>query len=440
MASSEQMISQLNLFQRRPLMLSVVNSFIEEYQTKTTLDASTNVVQFTIPPSPTNYTNLNETMLYVRVKITLADGTNIPQNANVGPVNNVLGSLFVNLEHYINDVRVSTSYNNYALVNFLENFMTSENTKVMLQAAGYLEDNLTNPGSMNSTVATLPGPNGGLVGRASWFAQSREVELVGFISTPAHTSTKFFIPNLTFDYKFQLASPNFALMFSAAAGDPSYKLVLTKASLLVKRVACSPSVVMAHSQILASQPALYQVRRYGFSSFTVPAASLNFSKVNLFLGETMPSQVFVLMSNSRNWLGASTRNPWFFQNMSLQSINLRVGEQNIPNTQITLDMAAQIFKRMYMQTLAGMGSLNGGICPDGLSPEAFLESMFILAYDLTRDGKVNSSYLNNLFEKHAIQLDGTFANALAENITINVLGVFPGTIEINSQFVASTDY
>ena len=174
--SSEQLVNQLNIFAKQPVLLSVLNSFSEEYATKSTLDGATNSLQFTIPASPSSYTSLSETLLYIRLKIVKADGTNIAADAQVGFCNNILGTIIKNVDHYINDVRVSSSWDNYSLISFLEHFNSSSDAKVILEASGYVEDTLTSPGSMNSTNTTVAGLNKGLVKRAKGFADSAEVE------------------------------------------------------------------------------------------------------------------------------------------------------------------------------------------------------------------------------------------------------------------------
>ena len=435
---TEQLVSQLSIFQKTPVLISVANNFVEEVETKTTLNlTNTSNLQFTVPASPTLYTDLSSTFLYLRAKLVKADGSAIGAADKVGPINNVLGSLIKSCDHYINDVRVSSSYDCYTYLSFLENFMSSFEQKQMKEQAGYFEDTLATQGAMNSTDTSANGPNKGLVQRASWFSGSREVELIDQIYTPAHSSTKYYLPFLSFDYNFTLNSNLFALMFDLAS---DYRFQITKATLLVKRIAVSPSVSIAHSQLLNSNRANYQVRRYGFSQFSIPQGSFTFSKVNLFISDVMPKQVIFLFVPTANLLGAPNRNPLFFFPQNLATINLRVGEINIPNSRFTADYAANIYKKLYLQTLEGMGAISNQSCPANFTPAIFKETMGIFMYDLTRDSNPTGEYVNSYYDKHTIQLEGSFASALSEAVTVLAFGIYLSNLQIDSQYVPSTDY
>ena len=122
---SEAFLSSLAIFEQPSTLLTVQSNFVEEVPTKSSLVGDVSVLSFSIPASPTLYTDLTKTYLQMNVKIVRADGSNQQAADSVGPVHNVLGSLIRTVDLTINDVLVASTYNSYSFISFLENFMGS---------------------------------------------------------------------------------------------------------------------------------------------------------------------------------------------------------------------------------------------------------------------------------------------------------------------------
>lgn len=436
-STKETFVPELSLFEKASTLLAVQDNFIDAIPTKSTLTGPLTVLQFSVPASPTLYTDLANSFLLLNVKITRGDGSNLQAGDSVGPINNVLGSLIKSCDFYINDTRVSSSYDCYTYISFMENFLASSEEKASNKKLGYAEDSLTRAGAMDSTVTGATATNEGLKTRAAWFTGSREVQFIGRIHTPAHTSTKYYLPFLSFDYSFTLNKPEFCLQYDVAN---NFKFVITKASMLMRKIKISPSVQLAHSQLLNNQDAIYDVRRYAFSTFTQLQGQTNFSKTNLFISDTMPKQIIVLISRETAVNGASNRNPLYFDHHNLKTINLRVGENNIPANRLDLNIGGgDIFKQLYQMTLDGMGVGNGNP-PANFTPDIFKESMMMLWWDVTRNQDPTSEYHNSYYDKSSIILEGTFDDAPTENLIFLCFSVYLNRIMINSSYMATPDW
>ena len=66
--------------------------------------------------------------------------------------------------------------------------------------------------------------------------------------------------------------------------------------------------------------------------------------------------------------------------------------------------------------------------------------MQIIMFDMTRDNNSLGDYLNSFWDRSACMLEGQFSTALTENFTVLVIGSFLSTIEIDANYVPSTDY
>src|SRR5271154_111396 len=86
--------SNLDLFTVPPTETSTLDSRWVKYETSSALSNQDVIspIEFTISPSE-NYLDLSQSFLYLRVKITKSDGTDLDAAATVHPVNYFMHSL-----------------------------------------------------------------------------------------------------------------------------------------------------------------------------------------------------------------------------------------------------------------------------------------------------------------------------------------------------------
>lgn len=290
----EALPTSLILFSRPPTLLSINEFTYEQITTKTALDGDTPQLEFTVPPDKVNYTNLNDSYLYIKCKYTKADGSAIDAEPTVGCVNYLLTSLFKSIDLYINDQKVTPNEGNMAYINFLHAFSQTNAAKESYLTCGlYYEDTLTSETIANqSNPQAAANTNSGLKKRANFFGGSKEVQLLGKIYIPPHNTSKYYLPHLKFDYIFQMAPFEFFTMSGDAAG--TYKFYITEAKLLIKRVTVSPAVQVAHEQLLQKQNCLYPCKYIESRTYNIPANSWSFIWENVFVGREMPVALLVV--------------------------------------------------------------------------------------------------------------------------------------------------
>jgi len=100
----ETLLSNLDIFSQEPVLLSVERYEYQEIPTRTTLSVQgIQQVEWTIPADKLMYTSLNETYMYLKVSIVKQDGSANDDPSKVGPVNNLIGSLFKSIDLKINN-------------------------------------------------------------------------------------------------------------------------------------------------------------------------------------------------------------------------------------------------------------------------------------------------------------------------------------------------
>ena len=126
---------------------------------------------FLLPGSVDAYLDLANRYLFVRAKVTKGNGTNLN---SVGPVNNVLHSLFNQVNIYLNDTLVTPSTNTYTYRAYTETALSygTEAKEAQVTSQLWYKD----------TAGHMEAPNGtneGLWDRKAYVADCRVVEMMG---------------------------------------------------------------------------------------------------------------------------------------------------------------------------------------------------------------------------------------------------------------------
>ena len=123
-----------------------------------------------------SYIDLANTYLLVRAKVIRGVSTDLADDTPVGPVNNWLHSLFVQVDVYLNDTLVTPSSNTYPFRAYVDTLLSYGAEAKHTQLTSQLWYKATT-GHMDAT--TENGGNLGLVERRRHIAEIRVVETLG---------------------------------------------------------------------------------------------------------------------------------------------------------------------------------------------------------------------------------------------------------------------
>ena len=116
--------SELSLFDARPMQMVMDRAHWVDVHPLNNVKNSDGPIQFNISGSPDEYIDLNDTLLYLRCKLVKADGTNVHAATDViGPVNNVLHSLFSDVQLKLGDKVIEGGVSMYPYRAYLNNLL-----------------------------------------------------------------------------------------------------------------------------------------------------------------------------------------------------------------------------------------------------------------------------------------------------------------------------
>jgi len=121
--------SELDLFSVPPTQRSMEQGSLIEYHPLTTV-ADGSPIEFDVGASGEDYIDFANTVLYVKAKITRADGTNLAVDSPIGPSNLFLHSLFTQVDVSLNGTLITASTNTYPYRAMMETLLCyGENAK-----------------------------------------------------------------------------------------------------------------------------------------------------------------------------------------------------------------------------------------------------------------------------------------------------------------------
>lgn len=114
--------TELDIFSLPPTQTSIESSIWIEYKPVTSLtdDAP---IEFVIPGHGDEYLDLARTMLHLKIKIVDGKGQKISEDALVAPVNNILHSMFTQVDVALNQKSVSPPNNGYNYRAYIETLL-----------------------------------------------------------------------------------------------------------------------------------------------------------------------------------------------------------------------------------------------------------------------------------------------------------------------------
>lgn len=424
MSFIECMKSELDLFKPRHVQTSILKSEEIPYKPLTSLE-NQSVIEFSCQGHGDTYLDLSSVNLRLKVQLVKGDGTNHkatadPIDANTpGCVNNILHSLFRQVNVSLNGKTVNSADGNYSYRAYIETLMNygKEASKTHLELGGWYGD--------DGKVDNLP-ENKGWAKRVQVFKESGIVELYGKIHADMLNQPLLLLNNINLRIALTLNNPEF-YMHTSNATDTSFMKII-EATLYVKHCMVNPNILVAHHKALERTNAKYYYKRCEIKTFTVGVGS-SINLDNIVLGQLPTSLIFLMVDNDA-YTGKRSKNPFNFKHNDISSFSLFMNGTAIPNdTIITNFKDGSQFARAYSSLFSATGILN---TPQSITitKEMFRDGYFLIASDLTPDMSgidSNSSLLN----QGNIRIEARFSKTLERTITCLLFLEYDATLEID---------
>ncbi|XP_041452656.1 uncharacterized protein F54H12.2-like [Lytechinus variegatus] len=418
--------SELDLFTIPSTQMSILKGpWVEYHPVSTITDAAP--IEFNVGGTAEEYVDLSQTMIQVTTKIVNPDNSPLGADAQVGPVNLFLPSLFSQVDVMLNEKLVSQPSNTYpyrALLETLLHYGGETKTSQLTQQLYYKDE----AGKMD-IVNPLDGEtNKGLKKRHTFIAGSKLLSMIGPVYADLFFQERLLLPGVDLKLKFNRSKDSFCLLSSDV--NPKYKVVIDKAALYVRRVKVNPSVMISHAKTLEKSTAKYPVNKVDVRSFSIPAGNMSVSKDNLFLGQ-LPNRIIVGFVDNDAYNGSYTKNPYNFKHLNLNFIGVTIDGETIPMRPLRpnyVEGPGQNFLQAYNSLFMGCGRMFTDKGLD-IDREDYSKGYTLYAFDLTPD--LSDGCHLNLVKQGNLRLELQFDTPLTKTANCIVLSEAQGLIQID---------
>ena len=258
--------------------------------------------------------------------------------ARVTYVNNIMHSVFSNVEVYINNQQIYNSNGLYAHKSYNSNNFKAaiSEYKGVLHCEGY--DYEQDPEDISNP---LPDPfftrRTKLLSRPDGFKLYRKMG-IDFFST-----SELLHPNMKIRLRLVRAKPNFYMI----SNNPNVSLGIVDFSLYTRRVAIKDDYHKRRMDMLAYAPVEHNYLETLAKTFIIPARQNQFIQENIF-NKAPICRIAIAMNTNTAFTDSFTKNPFWYQQFDLRQIRiLRLGQPNVD-----FDTAENY--RLYVTTMKGM--------------------------------------------------------------------------------------
>jgi hypothetical protein len=423
--------SELELFTAPDTQVAIQEGFWTEYHPLATL-TDTSPIEFLVSGGSDSLIDLSQSYLHIRCKIVKGAATILTATDKVGPVNQLLHSLFSQCDVSLNGKLISASDNSYAYRSYLETLLTYGEDAKTGQFTGVLWDTDT---ASQFDVGDPGGANEGLKNRSERTKLSGTLDLYGRPHLDLFHQERLLLNNVDLRLKFIRAKDAFCLMSDAA--NATYRINLTHASLFVRKALPSPSILLAHNQALSKGNAKYPLQRVEVKTFTIAAGSLQGNLDNVVLG-SLPSMCVVGLVSNSAYNGDFTKNPFNFQHFGVNYLSLLVDGKQVPSVPFQPNYTTDCYVRNYMSLFQATGKISQNEGPQ-IKYTDYKGGSALYAFDLTPDLGSDQCHFN-LTKQGNIRIDIRFAAALGETLNLVLYTAHQTVLEIDKSRNVLYDY
>ena len=288
--------------------------------------SQTGPVEFTIPPSPTQYTDLRRCRLKSKVRIVGLNGKVLEEKDIVAPVNFLAGSLYSQVDVYLQQRLMSSGSGNHPYRCMFDLLLNNGQGSLesVHQAGMFYKDSAS---AITQTDPTQAPVNVGLIERWKLAKNSKIMDLSSKIHADIFNLDRYLINNCELKLRLHQTRNEFRLVTPSPAAH--YTVELVEVIFEACMVTVSPQILTAHDTALSRSMALYPYIKTELKAFAIPKGSFQFNVSDIFLG-SIPNRVLIAFVSAEAYSGSYTANPYNFEHLNVNFLKLSIDGNSVP--------------------------------------------------------------------------------------------------------------
>ena len=347
--------------------------------------------------------------------------TQSPEGAVV-PVDNVMHSMWSGVDIFMNGEQVSTTNQKYMYKAYMETVLNNgyATKKYQLKSSGFYGD------EGNRDEHFYLSHNSGMLKRAILFNSGKRVEMLGFILSDIMGIQASIVNGVEIEI---VLTPNLDNLRLQSFGPGKYgRLIIDDICLYVCKRTFSKEVILAHASLMEEKPAIYPFKKTEVRAYNGNEGNTQVIIENPYESK-IPTRFILGMIDADAYIGNWEKNPLNFQHYDISRAAFFIDDETIAKPPYLLNPT----QGQYLEPLMELYHILGKAGEDqdiGISPEEYINGLFLLPFDVTPTSAANMEYLSKKKEGNC-RIELQFRKPLPNNIIILAYAIFPMELRID---------
>ena len=384
-------------------------------------------VTFSVPPDPECAFILNQTRLEGHFVVKTDSGEGVGPTDTTTITNHYCAALFSQIEVHLNgtqigDLGTPLSYPFKQHIDFLLSYDNNVKTSVG-RAEGYCRthhnncyDNIDASGKLELCQDFAENRQRIMDGKKVYFSTTLPADIF-------HTD-KYLPQNVEISIVLRRFNPCFGVI----QNNPQkvFRIRLKELKLRMRKVLpCERVRNRLNAELLKGRPFFLPFKDTQMKHYLIPTGSSSFSANHINNSEMLPQQIiFCILQSDLFAKGPCDAFTFYFSSADLTSVILKNNGRPLLPRPLESEMRNGNYMELYDHFQSNVGGRNR------ISPEAFVGSQMLLAFDLTPDKCL--SFHNHAGVPGNLELDLTFGTATEKPLTLISYAIYNAAISIDS--------
>ena len=427
----------LELFSVPPTNVTLEDGRWVEYYPVSSINTQTAPIEFEIKGQGDEYLDLNQTFVYVEAQIVQQDGTALANDSQITPVNNLLHSVFSEIDCNLNGKVITPGTDTYPYRAYLEKLLSFSDETLKYQASAtslWYKDQPGRFDKLNPHSDDNAEKNSGLADRHQRISESKTFNMMDRLHLDLFEQKRYLPNGIDVRLRFNRSRDPFYLMCGDGA---SGYLKILQMYLVVRKVKPIATLLNQMNEQMNTSTAKFPLRRVEVKTFTIPAGTRSKITDHLYQGQ-MPKRIVVGMVSNAAFNGDATKNPFYFQHFRVNKVDVSINGESLGTRPLEPDFENNLYLKSYLSLYQGLGRLGEDWAPS-VTIDNYRRGYTLWCFDLTADQDNDQSKLHWI-KTGNLRVELQFAQALAESVNCIVYGEFDNVLEINKQREIAIDY
>ncbi len=430
--SSVTPLSEFDIFGVPPTQSTIEQDILTEHRPTSALDSKA-FIEFSLSSGIDEYIRLDKSWLYIRIKVNISKPlmaeVKLEDWKNISPVNNLLNSLFKQVDLVIGDRSVTLAHQTYPYKTDLEIKLgkSKEAKESHLTSTLWYEDSDIDPEEINQKRSLFISADSLAEDKTS----GRELDLMGRVHLSLFEQNKALLGGCKIRLKFIPNDPSFYLMCKSPTRVKSVEFL--DAAIYLHRSKITRPVLEGHLKGLEISNAKYQLRESFVVPITVNKGIMDTIIDNVHNGQ-LPRRAFVTFVDHNAFNGSESLNPFNYKNFNLNYLAFYLNGIQYPEKAFTPDFDKGLYVREYLSLFEATNQDNIDSCIT-LNREKFVKGNNIFAVNFAPDltsGCCATGHVNPI-KFGSLRLQLRFKKPLDKAITVLVYLDYDSILEINQE-------